>query len=162
MHLPQTREPAGPVAAEVLVQADVGVDAQELPDALDGQDLAVGQGWPGTTLAKVLAGQPVVDQAEHGDDEGRKLHGGPSCGAVMASPAAYEGLCIPPRKPPHRVSYMKRPNGGWVRELRAGLSRWLNRVRADESDRHRSRRSMAKLSPIDQRHPSIAWSPPAC
>jgi hypothetical protein len=31
------------VAAEVLVQALVGVDAEELPDAFDGQDLAVGQ-----------------------------------------------------------------------------------------------------------------------
>jgi hypothetical protein len=31
------------VAAEVLVQALVGVDAEELADAFDGQDLAVGQ-----------------------------------------------------------------------------------------------------------------------
>jgi hypothetical protein len=63
------------VAAEVLVQAGVGVDAQELPDTLDGQHLAVGQGGLGTTLAKTLAGQPLVDQVEHGDDEGRNIHG---------------------------------------------------------------------------------------
>jgi hypothetical protein len=42
------REPVTPVAAEVLMQADIGVDAQELTDAFDGENLAVGQGWPGT------------------------------------------------------------------------------------------------------------------
>jgi hypothetical protein len=40
------------VAAEVLVEAAVGVDAEELPDALDGQGLAVGQGGLGTALAQ--------------------------------------------------------------------------------------------------------------
>lgn len=42
------REPLAPVAAEVLVQALVGVDAEELANTLNGQDLAVGQDrlWP--------------------------------------------------------------------------------------------------------------------
>jgi hypothetical protein len=35
----------------------------------------------------------------------------PSCGAVMASPAAYEGLGNPLRKPAHRVSYLALKNG---------------------------------------------------
>jgi hypothetical protein len=39
----QGGEPVAVLAAEVLVEALVGVDAQELADALDGQDLAVGQ-----------------------------------------------------------------------------------------------------------------------
>ena len=41
-------EPLAPVAAEVLVQALVGVDAEELANTLNGQDLAVGQDrlWP--------------------------------------------------------------------------------------------------------------------
>jgi hypothetical protein len=40
-------EPVAPVAAEVLVEALVGVDAEELTDAFDGEDLAVGQGRMG-------------------------------------------------------------------------------------------------------------------
>jgi hypothetical protein len=96
-------------------RGDRAVGAGEPADrhghAVDQADLRVevsrlgGSGRPRTTLAQALAGQPVVDQAEHGDDEGRKLHGGPSCGVVVASPVAYEGLCQPPRKPAHRVSY---------------------------------------------------------
>jgi hypothetical protein len=39
----QGGEPVAVVAAEMLVQALVGVDAPELADALDGQDLWVGQ-----------------------------------------------------------------------------------------------------------------------
>jgi len=35
------REPVAVVAAEVLVEALVGIDAEELPDTLDGQDLTV-------------------------------------------------------------------------------------------------------------------------
>jgi hypothetical protein len=51
VHAPQGREPVAPGAAEVLVQALVGVDAQELPNAFDGQDLAIGQGRLGAALA---------------------------------------------------------------------------------------------------------------
>jgi hypothetical protein len=42
----QGREPVAPVAAEVLVQAFVGVDAEELPDTFDGQtSLSARMGW---------------------------------------------------------------------------------------------------------------------
>ena len=74
MHPAQGREPVAVVAAEVLVQALVGVDAQELPDALDGQDLAVGQDRGRAALAQPPTGQPVVDQAVHGDEQRRSIH----------------------------------------------------------------------------------------
>jgi hypothetical protein len=65
------------VAAEVLVQAAVGVDAEKLADAFDGQDLAVGQGGRRAAPAQGtgLTGEPVVDEAEHRDGEGRNIHG---------------------------------------------------------------------------------------
>jgi hypothetical protein len=49
------------VATEVLVQALVGVDAEKLADALDGQDLAVAEGRCGAALAQPPAAQPVID-----------------------------------------------------------------------------------------------------
>jgi hypothetical protein len=62
VHPAQGREPVGPVAAEVLVQAAVGVDAEKLADAFDGQDLAVGQGGRRAAPAQGtgLTGEPVV------------------------------------------------------------------------------------------------------
>ncbi len=59
VHTPKGREPVAPVAAEVLVQALVGIDPEELPHALDGQDLAVGQGGPRTALAEPPPAQPL-------------------------------------------------------------------------------------------------------
>jgi hypothetical protein len=58
----------------VLVQALVGVDAPELADALDGQDLTVGQDRVGAALAQPSAGQPLVDQAVHRDEQRRSIH----------------------------------------------------------------------------------------
>ena len=75
MNLTQGREPVAPVAAEVLVQALIGVDAEELPDAFDGQDLAVGQDRLGAALAQPPTGQQVIDQAVHGDQQRRSIHG---------------------------------------------------------------------------------------
>jgi hypothetical protein len=51
------------VVTEVLVQAFVGVDAEELADAFDGQDIAVGQGGLGAALAVIPAS--VVDEDRH-------------------------------------------------------------------------------------------------
>jgi hypothetical protein len=64
-------------AAEVLVQALVGVDTEELPDAFDGQDLAVGQDRLGSARAEPPVAQPPVDQAVHGDQQRRSIHTGP-------------------------------------------------------------------------------------
>jgi hypothetical protein len=61
VHAAQGREPVAPVATEVLVQALVGVDAPELPDAFDGQDFAVGQDRLGAALAQPPPAQPLVD-----------------------------------------------------------------------------------------------------
>jgi hypothetical protein len=69
------REPVAVVAAEVVVQALIGVDAEELADAFDGQDLRIGQDRLGATLTQALAGQQVVDQAVHGDEQRRSIHG---------------------------------------------------------------------------------------
>jgi hypothetical protein len=63
------------VAAEVLVEALVGVDAEELADAFDGQHLAVAEGWLGAALAQLSSGQPLIDGAVDGDEQGRNIHG---------------------------------------------------------------------------------------
>jgi hypothetical protein len=47
----QGGEPLAPVAAEVGVQAGIGVDAEELSDDLDREDFAVGQGRGRAALA---------------------------------------------------------------------------------------------------------------
>jgi hypothetical protein len=77
VHALQGREPVAPVAAEVLVQALVGINAEKLPDAFDGQDLAVGQSRLGAPLAEPPAAQPVVDQAVHRDEQRRSIHARP-------------------------------------------------------------------------------------
>ena len=90
MDAAQSWEPVAVVAAEVLIEALVGVDAPELADAFDGQDLAVGQDRGGAALAQPLAGQPLVDQAGHGDEQRRSIHARPrTCG--MASPRSVWG-----------------------------------------------------------------------
>jgi hypothetical protein len=70
---PQGGEPVAVVATEVLVQAFVGVDAKELPDALDvrtsGSD-KIGWGRAGAAAGR----QPVVDQAVHGDEQRPSIH----------------------------------------------------------------------------------------
>jgi hypothetical protein len=73
----QGGEPVPVVAAEVLVPALVGVDAQELPDAFDGQGLTVGQDWLGAALAQPTTAQPLVDQAVHRDEQRRSIHARP-------------------------------------------------------------------------------------
>ncbi len=70
----QGGEPVAPVAADVLEDALVGVDAQELADALDGQYLAVAEGWLRAALAQPPPGQPLVDGAVHADEQGRNIH----------------------------------------------------------------------------------------
>jgi hypothetical protein len=63
------------VAAEVLVEALVGVDAEELADAFDGQDLTVSQDRLWAALAEPPPSQPVIDQAVHRDEQRRSIHG---------------------------------------------------------------------------------------
>jgi hypothetical protein len=58
----------------MVVQALVGVDAEELPDAFDDQDFAVAQDRHWAALPQPPAGQPVVDQAVHRDEQRRSIH----------------------------------------------------------------------------------------
>jgi hypothetical protein len=55
----------------------VGVDAEELADALDGQDLTVAQDRLGAALAEPPTGQPVIDQAVHRDEQRHSIHARP-------------------------------------------------------------------------------------
>jgi hypothetical protein len=56
---PKGREPVGPVVAEVLVQAGVGVGAEELADAFDGEtSLSARVGW-GRAGAAAGPGRPA-------------------------------------------------------------------------------------------------------
>ena len=55
---------------EVGVEVLVGIDAQIFADDLDGQDLRVGELGLGTALAQLSSFEPIVDEAENGDDEG--------------------------------------------------------------------------------------------
>ncbi len=70
------REPLGVVAPEVLEDAPLGVDPEELAADLEGQDLGVGElGSLGAALAQGrLPFEPVVDLTENGRYEGAKIH----------------------------------------------------------------------------------------
>jgi hypothetical protein len=77
MDAAQGGEPVAVVAAEMLLEALGGVDAEELADTLDGQDLTVAQDWCRAALAESSPGQPAVDQAVHGDEQRRSIHARP-------------------------------------------------------------------------------------
>ena len=61
---------------EVLVEALLGVYPQELPDDLYRQDLGVGELGIRATLAQLLSLEPIINEAENGDDEGAKIQKG--------------------------------------------------------------------------------------
>jgi len=63
------------VTPEVGEEDLLGVDAEELADDLDAQDLGVGELRLRAALAQLgFSFEPVVDEAENGDDEGAKIH----------------------------------------------------------------------------------------
>jgi len=75
MDLAKGREPLGVVPLEEEVDALVGVEAEELAyDDLDGEDLRVRELGRRAALAvaPLATLEPVVDEAEDGDDEGAK------------------------------------------------------------------------------------------
>jgi hypothetical protein len=75
MHTSEVREEVGVVATEVRKELRIFIESQELSDDLDGEDFRVAERWCGSTCsetAEVL--DPVVDEAEDGDDEGAKIH----------------------------------------------------------------------------------------
>ena len=59
------------MTAKEEVDVLVGVEAEELPDDLDGEDLRVGELGGGSAASDAPPFEPVVvDEAEDGDDEG--------------------------------------------------------------------------------------------
>jgi len=74
MYLAEGRKPFSVVTAEEEVDSLVSVDAEELSNHFDSEDLRVGELWSGTALAKAMPFEPVVDKAEDGHDEGAKIH----------------------------------------------------------------------------------------
>ncbi len=75
MYLAKGRKPISVVAAEVSVETQVRVYAEEFSHDLHGQDLAVRELGLGTALARILLSfESVVGKAENGNDEGAKVH----------------------------------------------------------------------------------------
>ena len=108
----QRGEPPGVVAAEVAVDPLVGVDAEELADDLDGQDLpVVVQGRVRPALAQPLPTasrrrlvHSLVHEAVGGYDEGVQVHGARLRLAVWSPSMVDEPVGLD-QKPAHRVSY---------------------------------------------------------
>jgi len=73
---------------EVVEDSLVGVDAKELPDDFDSEDLSVGELWGGAMRSEGSVFDLVVDEAEDGYDEGTKIHEKTSCffGAIGSTP----------------------------------------------------------------------------
>ena len=78
MDLQELGEPFRVVAGEELVDALVGIYAQELPDHLHGDDLRVGElgRRAAPTVAPLASPEQVVQHAEDAHDEGVKIHDG--------------------------------------------------------------------------------------
>jgi hypothetical protein len=74
MHLAEGGEPSAVVTAKEEVNVLVGVEAEELPDDLHGEDLRVGELGSGSAASDAPPLEPVVDEAEGGHDEGAKIH----------------------------------------------------------------------------------------
>ena len=74
VHSAQSREPLAVVTSKVGVKVLLGVYPQELAHHLDGQNFGVAKLGRRTTLARrFLSLDPIVGQAENGDDEGVKI-----------------------------------------------------------------------------------------
>ena len=73
----QSREPLTVVTSKVGVKALLSVYPQELAYHLDGQYFGIAKLGRRTTLAwRLLSPDPIVGEAENGDDEGVKVHFG--------------------------------------------------------------------------------------
>jgi hypothetical protein len=75
MHVQEVREEVGVVAPKVRKELCILVYTQELADDLDGEHFRVterGGGSAPSEMSEVL--EPVVYEAEDGNDEGAKIH----------------------------------------------------------------------------------------
>jgi hypothetical protein len=59
---------------EVAKDSLVGVHTEELSDDLNGEDLGVGELGSWAALSNTATLEPVVDEAQDGNDEGAKIH----------------------------------------------------------------------------------------
>jgi hypothetical protein len=91
VHAPEGGEPLRVVPSEVAIDGLVGVDAEELSDHFDGENLCIGEPWRGTALADATPFEPVVYKAEDSDDEAAKIHkketSATSSGAIESTPS---------------------------------------------------------------------------
>ena len=71
MHLPQVREEVvGVMAPEVGKELRIFVESQKFADDLDGEYFGVTERWGGSAASDAPFFEPVVYEAEDGDDEG--------------------------------------------------------------------------------------------
>ncbi len=84
----QRGEPLAVMLPEVAKDPFVGIDAEELSNDLDGEDLRVGKFGQGTTPSEASVFDPVIDEAEDADDEGAKIH--------RTRPPSFRSVWAPP------------------------------------------------------------------
>ena len=70
MDLPERGEPFAVVTDEEAVGVLVGIEAEELPDDLDGEDLGIRELRCRSATSEVSPFETVVDEAENGHDDG--------------------------------------------------------------------------------------------
>jgi len=121
VHLSQGWEVLSIVTPEVDEEIFLGVDTEELSYDLDGQDLRVSELRVRTALAQLgFSLEPVVYEAENGDDEDAKIHElrPPSRRWLRAAPSVRRSRSSfnSSKKLAHRVSYDL--EGGQVAILR--------------------------------------------
>ena len=124
MDLAERWEPLRVVSPEVAADGPVGVEAEELPDDLDGYDLRVGELGGGAAPAYALAFEPIVHQAEDGHrepDDPHQVHHGPrgERAEEVGVPPHYAELRTHPRRwPPHgRRHATAARSGQWPRHF---------------------------------------------
>jgi hypothetical protein len=113
----ESGEPFTIMVPEVAVEALVGIDAQKLAYDLDAQNLGVGKLRGRSALAQPsLLFEPVVYQAEDGNDEGVKIQEkiSTTSGAIGSTPRVRRSsLSLNSlRKLAHGVSYFDEPHLG--------------------------------------------------
>jgi hypothetical protein len=116
VYLAEGGEPLAVVTAEKEVDALVGVEPQELPDDLDGEDLGVGELGGGSALTDTPSFELIVYQTEESYDEGAKIHERKTsfCSRWIGAPPRVgrsSTLLKLSRKPAHGVGEEPGPKG---------------------------------------------------
>ena len=90
----------------VAVDSFVGVGVEDFADDLDGKHFGVGGLWVRTTLADTSVLDPIIYDAEDGDDEGPErstIKRPPLCPVLSVQDRTYGGLpyCSSPQEKVH-------------------------------------------------------------